>query len=478
MLKLTENAITKELRSLCFFRAASITLPQQKMTKYFRINTISELYSPNPEIVKKGYPYVWGDRVFVNSNVTTSALNILAEIKPGDIITAGRSSEITSIGKVLQKPVFINGSRKNGVRQGWEFDNADDNIEKIFCEIFNGNWEVEDEDIITVPVLWLWVGSKKTKFQGQASINRIKNQETLKIINRLMKESGKYMDDIISQIEASKNLIFTGAPGTGKTYLAKEIAAKMTGVSKGEQIGFVQFHPSYDYTDFVEGLRPKQDDTGNIGFERKDGVFKAFCKKALGDPPKKFVFIIDEINRGEISKIFGELFFSIDPGYRGEAGRVMTQYQNLITDKKDSFEVGFHVPKNVYIIGTMNDIDRSVESFDFAMRRRFIFKEITAEDSAENMKLLEKTKQYQERLNVAIGGIPELGSSYKIGAAYFLKKDAKEQVVEPDYTDLWNLRLAPLLKEYLRGVPDADDNLKKLKNIYELETQLPATAHR
>ena len=99
---------------------------------------------------------------------------------------------------------------------------------------------------------------------------------------------------------------------------------------------------------------------------------------------KKFVFIIDEINRGEISKIFGELFFSIDPGYRGVKGKVQTQYQNLITED-DPFKDGFFIPENVYIIGTMNDIDRSVECMDFAMRRRFTFKEITAEESAKNI---------------------------------------------------------------------------------------------
>ena len=180
---------------------------------------------------------------------------------------------------------------------------------------------------------------------------------------------------------------------------------------------------------------------------------------------RKFVFVIDEINRGEISKIFGELFFSIDPDYRGEKGKVQTQYANMLSDD-DPFKYGFYVPKNVYIIGTMNDIDRSVESFDFAMRRRFVWHEITAEKSAENMKLLDPTVEKMKALNNAISDIPGLNSSYHIGAAYFLKKKDQD-VVEPDYKYLWELRLKPLLKEYLRGMSDNKKHLGTLHKAFD-----------
>lgn len=283
-------------------------------------------------------------------------------------------------------------------------------------------------------------------------------------------------------LEANYNLILTGAPGTGKTYLAKQIAAEMLGLDdvdlleSNSNFGFVQFHPSYDYTDFVEGLRPMTGNNGETGFQRQDGLFKDFCKRAFNairnddtaaSASTNFVFIIDEINRGEISKIFGELFFSIDPGYRGETGRVQTQYQNMI-DKGDVFKDGFYIPKNVYIIGTMNDIDRSVESMDFAMRRRFAWKEVTAEESMkmlEGMPDEERLKNRMRNLNNAIVKVRGLGKAYQIGAAYFKKIEK----YDGDFEQLWHYHLEGLLYEYLRGNNDAGKQLKELKQAYDNE---------
>lgn len=412
----------------------------------------------------------------------------------------------------------------------------------------------------------------------------------------------KNIKSYIELLKANKNLVLTGAPGTGKTYLARQIARAMRA-----KVEFVQFHPSYSYTDFVEGLRPCRDGAGQIGFKRQDGVFKAFCKEAIATQkafeihednskthedapkdlsyyynvlvdkivnkeitniekknskkmgvyckngktiyntygqsisdktlnelsktypdceslkssnfktsrkrayaavlymlykmkeedelneaelkadqevqednqeyidvlsekePKPYVFIIDEINRGELSKIFGELFYAIDPGYRGRKGKVKTQYQNLV-GKTDVFTNGFYVPENVYIIATMNDIDRSIESIDFALRRRFAWKVIKPEDRTDMLSekldpdTCARALNVMTALNKEISSMRGLGSAYQIGPAYFMKLDKDHY--NGDFTALWNMHIEVLLKEYLRVFNNADIRLEQFKEIY------------
>lgn len=307
--------------------------------------------------------------------------------------------------------------------------------------------------------------------------------EWLKYI-KIMENLKKYKTQVLS----NKNLILSGAPGTGKSYLAKLIAASIIGCDKDELIGskqfqFVQFHPSYDYTDFVEGLRPYQKEGSNdIGFKLEPGIFYSFCQDALKDKENNYVFVIDEINRGEISKIFGELFFSVEPSYRGPKGNVTTQFANLHKEENefDKMTTGnkrkikrkgnFFVPENVFIIATMNDIDRSVENLDFAFRRRFPTEYIKWDDTLDsiletlNISFKEEAKEALTRLNQAIAEEEELGEDYTIGGAYLLHlKDMGD--ANSSLEAFWNSYLGTIINEYLKG-------LLSQKELKEMVTSL------
>ncbi len=261
------------------------------------------------------------------------------------------------------------------------------------------------------------------------------------------------------------NLVLTGAPGTGKSYMAKQIAKQITGdYDTQEHWEMVQFHASYDYTDFVEGMRPKKENGKDITFGYQEGHFREFCSKAAKEEDKeqKYVFIIDEINRGEVNKIFGELFYSIDPDKRGEDGKITTQYSSINNLQNDPFKDGFYVPENVYIIGTMNDIDRSVESLDFAFRRRFLWKEVKWSDTfdgilgsskkienASDSKLFDKIGNAFKSLNKKIK--QDLGSQYCIGGSYAQKIDKLDCKDNDILEELWKYFIENIISEYLRG---------------------------
>jgi len=287
----------------------------------------------------------------------------------------------------------------------------------------------------------------------------------------------KKLTDLLT---SNYQVILTGAPGTGKTFLACELAANLLETStdklgNNERFGFVQFHPAYDYTDFVEGLKPEKDDKGQIGFALCDGIFRDFCKKARATE-EKCVFVIDEINRADLSRVFGELFYALEPNYRG--AEVLTQYSSL----RDASERHFYVPKNVFIIGTMNDIDRSVMSMDFALRRRFAWYEVEADDArfdvvmhdvlTDKPDLKAKAKERYKKLNDRIGKEQELGAAYKIGPAYFRNLEKYKAENENNIWEIfWQRHLELLIREYVRGMLDEKDRVNKFKDAYLLNPE-------
>lgn len=346
-----------------------------------------------------------------------------------------------------------------------------------------------------------------------------------------------------ADLSQSNQIIKYGAPGTGKTYTAKQEAkeffkiwklnARNTSAEFDKHYKFVQFHPSYSYEDFIEGIKPVINNGGNTELKLINGIFKAFCKEAAkyeiwllnkgiikpydkengtqlsevsvvdvkkkqdkncpfdfpqsakpNDPIAQYIppyfFVIDEINRADLSRVFGELMYCLE--YRDYEGRIKTQYSELESKETDTIfyeengEHWFFIPNNVYIIGTMNTIDRSIESFDFALRRRFLWQRIEPNESVLQEYFEEKNKNdfgeyiipLWSALNNAIEGNAILGPDYQIGHSYLMKLDKYPNLSKTAYRDIiWEKHIKPILEEYFRGMgEEAQKQIDTLKNKF------------
>lgn len=342
----------------------------------------------------------------------------------------------------------------------FNIESSNDNISsKMSFDICNYFKECFSERLSDDPQwlgygLWRFIAEienneeNELEFETENGNNEIDIEEydKQKFLNEVFIEESKY-DSIVSILNKKKNIILEGAPGVGKTFMAKRLAYSIIGAKDEDKVKLIQFHQSYSYEDFVEGYRPFEN-----GFKLEKGLFYDMCLKAESNPKSNYYLIIDEINRGNMSKIFGELLMLIESDKRGE--KLNLAYSGN----------RFSVPENLYIIGLMNTADRSLALIDYALRRRFSF--INIEPAFDNLKFIESFKNKFDndynniidiikKINEAIEQDKSLGAGFKIGHSYFCPnlKDRKGNI--KDIEDIIKYEIIPLLEEYWYDDPDS-----------------------
>ena len=370
------------------------------------------------------------------------------EIKPGDVVFAKRGRSVI-IGR--------------GIVEGdYQFDENGDSYPNIRRVRWTnrGEWHTEDllavktlTDITAYPDLVEKLNSFFEDEGGEVEEDTEEVEYPAYTSEDFLSEvymDGEHYGALVNVLRAKKNIILQGAPGVGKTFAAKRLAYSMMGVKDAERVMMVQFHQSYSYEDFIEGFRPNAQ-----GFDLEKGAFYNFCKNAKDDSDNDYFFIIDEINRGNLSKIFGELFMLIENDKRGPRNTLQLLYSHEL----------FYVPSNVYLIGMMNTADRSLAMLDYALRRRFAFFDLRPAFDTESFIAYQEGLASEKfdrliscvvKLNEAIASDESLGDGFCIGHSYFCRM-SPDDVTDDKLSSIVNYELVPMLREYWFDEPTKVD---------------------
>lgn len=416
---------------------------------------------------KQGCRWGEGGELFYDfvkqTHVVFCSNTILPE--PGDIIAISDGFTVKAIGKVLNEPIPI----------------TDPEYEDLKESVIEYGIDYKDWNNVVDVLFYELPENKQIKYENRTGLCQIQHSKIINQINKhlpILKkiEEAEKLKKHTDLIKNKKNLILQGAPGTGKTYTTAELALSLLDadttkdrkelmdeyrnesiqidategkITQGH-IGFVTFHQSMDYEDFIEGIKPQTDGNGNISYKIENGIFKLMARKAKEDPTNNYVLIIDEINRGNVSKIFGELITLLEADKRYNCDNCLSV--TLPYSKEE-----FTVPSNLYIIGTMNTTDRSVGSIDYAVRRRFVFVTLKSNKmilkSSKAIELFEAVETYLKSCASDMD-IDDL----MVGHSYFLVDDDRALQVR------WQYEILPLLKEYYhdgiinKPVPTEDMN--------------------
>lgn len=389
------------------------------------------------------------------SNISLCLYQFVNDMKDGDIIYAKKGLyEVIGRG-IVESDYYYDKNRK-----------THKHVRKVKWT-HRGNWshpgQAVQKTLTDITAYSEYVQKLEKMFEVTEEIVEVKKDipeyTEANFLNEVYINSIQY-NHIVNLLERKKNIVLQGAPGVGKSFMAKRLAYSIMGVADKDRVEVVQFHQSYSYEDFIMGYRPAEQGL----FERRNGSFYNFCKRAEQDKDNKYFFIIDEINRGNLSKIFGELFLLIEADKRDNV-----YVQLLYSDEK------FSIPSNIYLIGTMNTADRSLAMMDYALRRRFSF--VNIEPAFDNdgfikyqsnldNQLFNKVIDTIKLLNKDIESDESLGKGFKIGHSYFCNLNPDN--VEDDLEDIIEYEIIPLIEEYWFDEQDKVSNWSlKLRGVFK-----------